>query len=188
MAGLGNPEPRYSGTRHNAGQMVVDELASRLGATRFTGRYGGRLAAARGPSGPVGLLVPLTYMNESGHSVGPAAGALHAPPEQVAGRPRRDRPPVRDRAREDRGRGRGAQRAAVGDAGAGHGRVPAAAPGRGKADREFRGDGADWVLTRFSEPREEVEAMIARAADMAEAVLAEGMDAAMNRFHAKAAE
>ena len=51
VAGLGNPEPRYSGTRHNAGQMVVDELASRLGATRFTGRYAGRLAAARGPSG-----------------------------------------------------------------------------------------------------------------------------------------
>ena len=42
------------------------------------------------------------------------------------------------------------------------------------------------MLTRFSEPREEVEAMIARAADMAEAVLAEGMDAAMNRFHGSA--
>jgi len=62
---------------------VVDVLASRLGGTRFTGRYAGRLAAARGPSGPVGLLVPLTFMNESGRSVGPAAGALHAAPEQV---------------------------------------------------------------------------------------------------------
>jgi peptidyl-tRNA hydrolase, PTH1 family len=54
----------------------------------------------------------------------------------------------------------------------------------GRPDPEFRGDGADWVLARFSEPREEVEAMIAHAADMAEAVLAEGMDATMNRFHA----
>ena len=188
VAGLGNPEPRYSGTRHNAGQMVVDELASRLGATRFTGRYGGRLAAARGPSGPLGLLVPLTFMNESGHSVGTAAGALHAAPEQVlVVHDEIDLPfgTVRGKIGGGTGGHNGLRSVARG---LGTGEYPRLRLGVGKPAPEFRGDGADWVLARFTEPREEVEAMIARAADMAEAVLAEGMDAAMNRFHTKAAE
>ena len=83
VAGLGNPEPRYASTRHNAGQRAVELLASRLGAGRWVARYGGRYAEARGPSGPVGLLIPTTYMNASGDAVGPAAGSLHAAPAQV---------------------------------------------------------------------------------------------------------
>jgi PTH1 family peptidyl-tRNA hydrolase len=188
VAGLGNPEPRYSGTRHNAGQRVVDELALRLGASRFSKRYGGRLAEARGPHGPVALLVPLTFMNESGLAVGPAAGALRAAPEQVL--------VVHDEIDLPFGIVRGKVGGGPGGhngvrsvtRGLGTGEYPRLRLGVGKPGPEFGGDGADWVLARFSEPREEVEAMISRAADMAEAVLAEGMDAAMNRFHLRTAE
>jgi PTH1 family peptidyl-tRNA hydrolase len=83
VVGLGNPEPRYAGTRHNAGEMVVDVLAKRLGVRRFVTRYGGRYAEAGGPAGPVAHLVPRTSMNASGDAVGPAAGSLHAAPEPV---------------------------------------------------------------------------------------------------------
>jgi PTH1 family peptidyl-tRNA hydrolase len=56
--------------------------------------------------------------------------------------------------------------------------------GIGRPPADFRGDGADWVLRAFDEPADEVEAMLARALEMTEAVLAEDMEAAVARFHA----
>jgi PTH1 family peptidyl-tRNA hydrolase len=156
VAGLGNPGPRYAWTRHNAGQLAVELLGSRLGAGRFTARFGGRIADARGPAGPVSLLIPTTYMNDSGGVVrgklGGGAGGHNG---------------LRSVTR-----------------GLGTGEFPRIRMGVGRPPADFRGDGADWVLMRFTEPREEVEAMVARAADMAEVALADGIDAAINRFHA----
>jgi PTH1 family peptidyl-tRNA hydrolase len=184
VAGLGNPEPRYARTRHNAGQRVVELLAERLGAGRFVSRYGGRFAEARGPAGPVALLVPTTFMNASGEAVGPAAGTLRAAPEQVL--------VIHDEVDLPFG----AVRGKLGGGAGGHngvrsvmrnlgtGEFPRIRLGVGRPPDDFRGDGADWVLMRFAEPPEEVEAMIARAADMAEAALAEGMEPAVNRYHA----
>ena len=184
VVGLGNPEPRYAGTRHNAGEMVVDVLARRLGARRFVRRYGGRYVEADGPAGPVALLVPLTYMNASGDAVGPAAGSLHAAPEQVV--------VVHDEIDLPFGTVRGK----VGGGYAGHNGLRSVAQGLGdggfarvrlgvgRPPDDFRGDGADWVLMRFTEPPDEVEGMIARGADMVETVLAEGMAATIERFHA----
>jgi PTH1 family peptidyl-tRNA hydrolase len=184
VAGLGNPEPRYAWTRHNAGRLVVEALAGRLGAGRARDRYAGRFAEARGPSGPVGLLIPTTWMNLSGDSVGPAAGALHAAPQQVlVVHDEIDLPfgTVRGKLSGGHG-GHNGLRSVIG--GLGSGDFPRVRVGVGRPPADFRGDGADWVLTRFTEPREEVEAMVARAADMTEAALAEGMAAAINRFHA----
>ena len=184
VAGLGNPEPRYSGTRHNAGQMVVNLLASRLGAGRFVSRYGGRFAEARGPRGPLALLVPTTFMNNSGDAVGPAAGSLHAAPAQVlVVHDELDLPfgTVRGKLGGGHGGHNGLRSVGVG---LGTGDYPRVRLGIGRPPSEFRGDPADWVLTRFAEPREEVQAMVARAADMVEAALAEGMPAAIERFHA----
>jgi len=81
--GLGNPGSRYARTRHNVGVMVLDELARRLDAGKPVSRFAGTYREARGPGGPLGLLVPETYMNDSGRSVGPAAGSLRLAPEQV---------------------------------------------------------------------------------------------------------
>jgi len=184
VAGLGNPEPRYAWTRHNAGQQVVELLASRLGAGRWVARYGGRFAEARGPSGTVGLLIPTTYMNASGDAVGPAAGSLRASPGQVlVVHDEVDLPfgVVRGKAGGGAG-GHNGLRSVI--RGLGSGDFPRIRMGVGRPPDDFRGDGADWVLTRFTEPRDEVEAMVGQAADMAEAVLADGIDAAVNRFHA----
>ncbi|HMO00003.1 MAG TPA: aminoacyl-tRNA hydrolase [Miltoncostaeaceae bacterium] len=184
MVGLGNPGSRYAGTRHNAGEMVVDEVARRLGAGRAVTRYGGRLREARGPSGPVALLVPLTYMNDSGDAVGPAAGSLRAAPGQVlVVHDELDLPfgAVRGKVGGGVGGHNGLRSVTRGLGGPGFARIRL---GVGKPPPDFRGDGADWVLMRFTEPAEEVEAMIRRGADMVEAVLADGMPAAVERFHA----
>ncbi len=78
IAGLGNPGAQYERTRHNVGFEVVALLAERWGLPRGKKRYAGLYTDGRtGPGGPrVGLLLPQTFMNEAGNSVGPARGAL----------------------------------------------------------------------------------------------------------------
>jgi PTH1 family peptidyl-tRNA hydrolase len=164
--------------------MVVEEVARRLGAGRAVTRYGARVREARGPSGPVTLLVPLTYMNDSGDAVGPAAGSLHAAPGQVlVVHDELDLPfgAVRGKVGGGAGGHNGVRSVTRGLGGPGFARIRL---GVGKPPADFRGDGADWVLMRFTEPREDVDAMIRRGADMVEAVLADGMAAAVERFHA----
>ena len=73
VVGLGNPGDRYARTRHNVGFEVAKLAAERLGLPKFKKKYGG-LYSEGGPR--VAVLLPQTYMNESGSSVGPARGAL----------------------------------------------------------------------------------------------------------------
>jgi PTH1 family peptidyl-tRNA hydrolase len=185
VVGLGNPGPKYARTRHNAGQRVVEQLASRMGAGRFAQRYAGAFAEARGPHGPVGLLVPTTYMNDSGSSVGPAAGALHAAPVQVL--------VVHDEIDLPFGEVRGKRGGGHG----GHNGLRSIAKGLGSPDffrvrlgvgrpgPGFPGDEADWVLRAFDEPGADVDALLARGLAMTEAVLDLGIDEAIARFHAR---
>src|SRR3954452_8833823 len=78
IAGLGNPGERYARTPHNVGFAVAEELARRWGVPKPKQRYAGLYTEGRtGPGGPrVALLLPQTYMNEAGRSVGAARGAL----------------------------------------------------------------------------------------------------------------
>jgi peptidyl-tRNA hydrolase, PTH1 family len=184
VVGLGNPGTRYAKTRHNAGQMVVERLAARLGASRFTGRYAGQIAEARGPGGAISFLIPTTFMNLSGESVGPAAGALHARPEQVLViHDELDLPFGAVRGKSGGGHGGHNGLRSVTPS-LGTGAYPRVRLGVGRPTEEWRGDQADWVLAGFSEPADEVEAMIARGVEMAEAVITDGIDAAIARFHA----
>jgi peptidyl-tRNA hydrolase, PTH1 family len=74
LVGLGNPGARYAGNRHNIGFMAVDEIARRHGIGPWRRRFQG--VACEGPIGGnrALLLLPGTYMNESGRAV---AEAMH---------------------------------------------------------------------------------------------------------------
>jgi PTH1 family peptidyl-tRNA hydrolase len=64
IVGLGNPGPEYTGTRHNVGFAVLDQLALSLGISWSTER---NTLAAR--EGDVWLLKPQTFMNHSGQAL-----------------------------------------------------------------------------------------------------------------------
>jgi PTH1 family peptidyl-tRNA hydrolase len=72
VVGLGNPGDRYAKTRHNIGLEVAKRFAERMDLPRFKNKYGGLYSEGK----RVAVLLPQTYMNESGRSVGPARGAL----------------------------------------------------------------------------------------------------------------
>ncbi len=80
---LGNPGPKYAGTRHNAGFLAADALAKDKGLAVDRLRF--RALTARWDLENVGVLVmkPQTYMNESGQAVGQAARFYKIPPERV---------------------------------------------------------------------------------------------------------
>jgi len=67
IIGLGNPGDRYAKTRHNAGFMVIDELATRWQATFKPGK--GNYVFARDAQWDSILMKPTTYMNDSGQAV-----------------------------------------------------------------------------------------------------------------------
>src|SRR4029453_13023726 len=72
VVGLGNPGREYERTRHNAGWLVLDELARRHGGS-WRSKFSGSLAEVRLDGLRLALLKPETYMNDSGRSVGAAA-------------------------------------------------------------------------------------------------------------------
>ncbi len=175
IVGLGNPEPRYAGTRHNLGFEIAAELERRWELPRPKQRYRGLIAEGRaGAGGPrVALLRPQTYMNESGTSAGPARGALKVPLELVVALHDEIDLPF------------GEVRSKLGGGVAGHNGLKSLAQGLG--GRDFwrvragvgRPDSTDpevvsaYVLARFTEPDEEVRALVERAADEAERLVRE---------------
>lgn len=162
----------------------MERLAERLGVSKFKQRFAGHYAEVSGPSGPLGLLIPTTYMNLSGEAVGPAAGSLRATRSQVL--------VVHDEIDLPFGTVRGK----VGGGAGGHNGLksvtrglggqeyPRIRIGVGRPPAIFHGDEADWVLSNFSEHPDEVERLLASALEMTELAIAEGIDAAVARFHA----
>ena len=83
IVGLGNPGPRYALTRHNVGSLVVDELLMRypaqpLGVRCNSTTYAGKIAGEL-----VVLAKPLTFMNNSGTSVGHLLSAYRLSPASL---------------------------------------------------------------------------------------------------------
>jgi peptidyl-tRNA hydrolase, PTH1 family len=146
---------------------VAALAAERWGLPRAKKRYGGLYTDGRtGPGGPrVGVLLPQTYMNDSGNSVGPARGALHVPLDRVVA--------VYDEIDLPFGR----IEVRLGGGLAGHNGVKSLKQGLGSPDFRRvrvgvgRPDTTDpeivsaHVLGRFSEPPDEVRALVERAAD-----------------------
>ena len=181
VAGLGNPGRRYERTRHNAGWLVLDELARRHDGS-WRSKFSGSLAEIRLGDARLALLKPETYMNESGRSVTAAARFFKVAPESLlVVHDDVDLEPARLQAR----RGGGL---------AGHNGLRSLAQHLGSQDflrlrigvgRPGRGDPrsvSDWVLSPFA-PENDVDALVTRAADAVETVVAEGLEQAQARFN-----
>lgn len=84
VVGLGNPGPKYVGTRHNVGFMAVERLAARHAVTfRQQARLHGLLAEVGQGEQRLRLLMPQTYMNDSGRSIRAALDWFSLAPGQL---------------------------------------------------------------------------------------------------------
>jgi PTH1 family peptidyl-tRNA hydrolase len=72
IAGLGNPGARYARNRHNIGFMAVEAIAREFGYPAFRTRFQGLISDGNIAGARAALLMPQTFMNESGQSVGEA--------------------------------------------------------------------------------------------------------------------
>jgi PTH1 family peptidyl-tRNA hydrolase len=182
VVGLGNPGRRYQGTRHNIGFAVADEVARRRQAVFESGR--GDTLTARCGRGPASVLVvkPLTMMNLSGAAVAAVAGFYKVEPSAILVAADDVNLPLgrlRLRARGTAG-GHNGFRSIIGCLGTEE--FPRLRVGVGRGDP--RRDLADHVLATFDDDeRDEVDRAITRAADAVETFLAEGIEAAMNRYN-----
>ncbi|OUR61962.1 aminoacyl-tRNA hydrolase [Colwellia sp. 39_35_sub15_T18] len=84
IAGLGNPGPEYTRTRHNAGVWFVEELAQRNNISlraekKYSGLYGKGIIGGE----LVHLLIPATFMNRSGQAVAPLANFFRIPVDNI---------------------------------------------------------------------------------------------------------
>ena len=84
IVGLGNPGPKYQRTRHNAGADFVRELAHSLSATLSAEtKFFGETARINLNGRDIRLLIPSTYMNCSGQSVGTMAKFYQIAPQNI---------------------------------------------------------------------------------------------------------
>ena len=83
IAGLGNPETKYDGTRHNAGYAALDYLADKWGISVSKTKFEGLWGQGEVDGHKVVLLKPLTYMNLSGDSIAPTANFFKIPVDHV---------------------------------------------------------------------------------------------------------
>lgn len=83
IAGLGNPEAKYNGTRHNIGFDALDYLAESWSAPLGKAKWQGLYGTANVDGRKVVLLRPLTYMNLSGQSIAPAANFYKIPAQHI---------------------------------------------------------------------------------------------------------
>ncbi|MFZ7088395.1 aminoacyl-tRNA hydrolase [Curtobacterium sp. RRHDQ10] len=189
VVGLGNPGPGYAGNRHNVGQMVLDELAPRLGATFKKHKTPALVAEGRtapAPGGPrLVLAKPSSFMNTSG---GPVAALLQfyslTPAELVVVHDELDLPFDTLRLKGNGGHGgHNGLRDIIKATGTnefarvrvGIGRPPG------------RQDAADFVLRDFTPTeKKSLPILLAEAADAVEAIATDGLTAAQQRFHAPA--
>jgi PTH1 family peptidyl-tRNA hydrolase len=179
IVGLGNPGAEYTGTPHNVGFEVAERLRQRWDLGKPKARYRGLFSEGRtGPGGPrVGILMPQTYMNDAGRSVGPARGELRVDLDRLLVLHDEIDLPFGD------------IRVRLGGGLAGHNGLKSLKAALGSADfhRVRIGVGrppttdpdlvAAYVLGKFKQPRDEVQALIDDAADAAERLLDAGVQA-----------
>jgi PTH1 family peptidyl-tRNA hydrolase len=173
VVGLGNPGSQYARTPHNVGFLVAEALIARWGMGKPKKAFAGVYADGRTmPGGPrVGVLLPQTYMNESGRSAGPARGALKVDLDHVVA------------VHDELDLPFGEIRTRMGGGLAGHNGLKSLKAGFGTPDfaRVRIGIGrpdttdpeivSSYVLGRWRQPEAEVRALVDRAADAVERIV-----------------
>ncbi|WP_433931821.1 aminoacyl-tRNA hydrolase [Curtobacterium flaccumfaciens] len=185
VVGLGNPGPDYAGNRHNVGQMVLDELASRMGATFKKHKTPNQVAEGRLVPGGTRLVLakPGSFMNTSGGPVSSVLGFYSATPaDLVVVHDELDLPFDTVRLKGSGGHGgHNGLRDIIKATGTnefmrvrvGIGRPPG------------RQDPADYVLRDFSAAEKKaLPILLADAADAVQAIAEVGLLAAQQRVHA----
>lgn len=188
IVGLGNPGPAYSHNRHNVGYWTVNRLA-RLHGVPLKARRLATIGDGRIDESDVVLVKPRTYVNNSGHAVAAALKHTNVPPENVlvvydeldlpAGRLR-----IKARGGTAGHNGLRSIAAALGTTDFPRLRVGI---GRPHVDGEPTWDSdvvAVWVLSDPT-PQETktLQGAVERAASAVELVVADGIEAAMNRYN-----
>ncbi|MEU6740586.1 aminoacyl-tRNA hydrolase [Streptosporangium sandarakinum] len=182
VVGLGNPGPEYAGNRHNAGFMVADELAARVGGRFKAHRSRAEVLEGRVAGAPAVLAKPLSYMNLSGGPVKALADFYKVDPARViAVHDELDIP-------------YGALRAKLGGGDNGHNGLKSITKSLGTRDYlrlrfgigrpPGRMDPAAFVLRDFATAeRKDLPFLVDRAADMVESLITSGLEATQNAFH-----
>lgn len=180
VVGLGNPGARYAATRHNVGFLVLDELGRRHTLPKPVRLFHGRYTAGEVGGVAVGLLAPHTMMNESGKSVAAALRGLGLEPaDLLVVHDHIDLPFGRLRLSHNGGHGgHNGLRSLHELIGIGFDRVRVGVDRPPTTDPDVV---ADYVLSPFGEPKDEVRRLIDAAADAVEVWLVEGREAASQR-------
>ena len=182
IVGLGNPGPEYAGNRHNAGQMVLDLLAERIGARFKAHRSRNDIAEGRLSGQPVTLARPRSYMNMSGGPVAALLGFYKLSAERLL--------VIHD----ELDISFGVVRLKLGGGDNGHNGLRSITSSLGTRDyyrARFgigrppgRMDPAAFVLKDFSaQERKELPFALDRAADAVEALITKGLAEAQNEYH-----
>lgn len=184
IVGLGNPGTEYKGNRHNVGQMVLDELAGRMGGSFKTHKARAQVLEGRlGIGGPrVVLSKPMSYMNVSG---GPVAGLANFygidPGHVVAVHDEIDIPfnTVKLKCGGGEGGHNGLRDISKALATKDYLRVRV-----GVGRPPGRMDTADYVLRDFgTAERKDLPLLLDEAADAVEMLVRDGLTAAQQKFH-----
>ena len=183
VVGLGNPGPKYQGTRHNAGFLVLDRLADEAGIAVNRKQFGGLYGEGTLDGNRLFLLKPQTFMNLSGRSVAEAVRFHKLSLDQVVVvHDELDIPFGQLMVKEGGGHGgHNGLRSLIQElAGNGFVRV------RFGIDRSPGSDTAGYVLTPF--PREQqlqLPRIIDCTVELVRLLLREGVARAMNQFNKK---
>lgn len=185
IAGLGNPKKEYENTRHNVGFDVVDLLADRHGIRVNEIRHRGLVGKGIIAGQKVILLKPLTYMNLSGESIRDVVQYYKLDPSAqlvvLCDDINLDPGVLRIRKKGSAGGHNGLKNII-----AQLGRDDFCRVRIGVGSKPEGYDLADYVLGHFGRAEKQVmQEAVGRACDAVETILADGPDAAMNRFNAK---
>ena len=178
VVGLGNPGKNYVGTRHNVGFEVVDDLLRGSGSEfKREKKWTAELAKYEGTL----IMKPLTFMNESGKSVGTLAKFYNIQPEQIlviTDDITLDTGSIRFRQKGSHG-GQNGMRSIIQHLGSKD--FPRLKLGVGKCSGDAL---TGHVLGKFPpNEREVVENMLAMASQAVQLCLSHGVEAAANRFN-----